>query len=609
MTNWSHKIRFKFLRSYLLLSLNLVALAIASFFLFENTEKLRQAQNKVHEISTNSQRLINKDYQILNKESNKGIFYTSGQNPHLLARNDLFLKIKSELNDLRINLNAYNLEDKELVFEAESNLDQYNKSFHDFLNKMITRGYKDHGLEGQMRQYAHELENEQDLNQELLLTLRRHEKDFIIRKELGYVTKFNATCDLASESIPHQNMIDKDKLLRYCSLFNEIVSIETEIGLTDNDGIRKILQIQTAKTEEILATLNRDIQAYTHQKIEEAKFILIGVICVSLVISIWMSILSSNQLSLPIKKLASDMHNFFIQNEPPVPTHFLTTHTQEVDDLNLAFLKMAEDIHQQFQLIENKNVQLEYQNDQLNKVNKELDQFIYSASHDLKAPLSSLLGLVLLSKSEKDHFMLQEYFERMEYSIQKLERHIKDIIYYAKNHQTEVHNEKVDLQKFIADILEQLKYQKLAAGVSLKINVLQTRSLYSDPMRLNMILFNLISNAFKYQDDAKLEKYIQISAIVHPASAQIIITDNGIGIEPQYQEQVFGLFFRASEKSTGSGLGLYIAKEAVEKLGGKIEITSELKEGTSFILTIPNCPELDNPQEKSSSYPSAHYAA
>jgi signal transduction histidine kinase len=103
-----------------------------------------------------------------------------------------------------------------------------------------------------------------------------------------------------------------------------------------------------------------------------------------------------------------------------------------------------------------------------------------------------------------------------------------------------------------------------------------------------MVLFNLISNAFKYHDSSKETKTIVISAVISAKNAQISIADNGVGIDKQYLERIFDLFFRGSEKSSGSGLGLFIAKEALDKLKGTLKVKSELGKGSEFIATIPN---------------------
>ena len=221
-------------------------------------------------------------------------------------------------------------------------------------------------------------------------------------------------------------------------------------------------------------------------------------------------------------------------------------------------------------------------------MNKELDQFIYSASHDLKAPLSSLLGLINIVRIEIGPSKYDDYFEMMESSIKRLENHIKDIIQYSKNHQLDITLQEIKLRNTIELIISQLKYQKGAEGMEIKIEVIDKVPFYSDSMRLNMVLFNLISNAFKYHDKLKEKKGIVISATINAKTAQISVADNGLGIEKKHLIKIFELFFRGTIQSTGSGLGLYIAKEALDKLKGNIKVKSEIGIGSVFVVNIPN---------------------
>jgi signal transduction histidine kinase len=113
-------------------------------------------------------------------------------------------------------------------------------------------------------------------------------------------------------------------------------------------------------------------------------------------------------------------------------------------------------------------------------------------------------------------------------------------------------------------------------------------SFFSDPWRLGEIFRNLISNAIKYRDLEKDTQSISINIHTTPQQSSILFSDNGIGIDDTNIKKVFDMFYRASAQSDGSGLGLYIVKNAMEKLGGSIQVNSNLGKGTSFELKIPN---------------------
>lgn len=241
---------------------------------------------------------------------------------------------------------------------------------------------------------------------------------------------------------------------------------------------------------------------------------------------------------------------------------------------------------------------LRRQNEELVKINQELDSFVYSVSHNLRAPLMSVLGLLRLAqieveRSENDTKVLLSYFGMMEHSINKLDDTLKEILDYSRNARSEIKIEKVDLKHLLEDGFERLKYHEGSDQIEKIIEVKDETLFYSDPYRLSVVLNNLISNAIKYRDVRKKNQYIKIQAHVTPAMARIEFSDNGIGISKDLLNKIYDMFFRATEKSEGAGLGLYIVKETIDKLGGRISTISNLGLGTHFILEIPNRYEPD----------------
>ena len=146
----------------------------------------------------------------------------------------------------------------------------------------------------------------------------------------------------------------------------------------------------------------------------------------------------------------------------------------------------------------------------------------------------------------------------MERSIHKLDDTLKEIIDYSRNARKELTIEKLDLRQVIEDNLEKMAYMPGSELMSKQINIDQKHELYSDPIRLSIIFNNLISNAIKYSDPAKASPFMKINVTIEKEKAIIHFEDNGIGIDQEYISRVFDMFFRANEKSKGSGLGLYI---------------------------------------------------
>jgi PAS domain S-box-containing protein len=227
-------------------------------------------------------------------------------------------------------------------------------------------------------------------------------------------------------------------------------------------------------------------------------------------------------------------------------------------------------------------------NQELQKINEELDRFVYSTSHDLRAPLTSVLGLINIALSENDPKLIQQFLLRMKNSIIKLDNFIQDIVNYSRNSRLEIEPVEISFEKKIKEIINELQFMEGAENIQFRTSISESVAFYSDNSRINVILNNLISNAIKYRDRAKSDHTVHISIETNSKKAIIKIEDNGQGIPPQYQKKVFQMFFRASEKSTGSGLGLYIVKEMVDKLKGTIKLQSEPGKGAIFTIELPN---------------------
>jgi signal transduction histidine kinase len=218
--------------------------------------------------------------------------------------------------------------------------------------------------------------------------------------------------------------------------------------------------------------------------------------------------------------------------------------------------------------------------------NTELDKFVYSASHDLRSPILSLKGLIEIVKLEDDLDQIRCYLDLMHESLDKQDEFIKEIIDYSRNKRKKVVIAPVSLNKIIDEIIAQHLYIKGTDDITIK-KELSVDELHSDPLRLKIILNNLLSNAIKYSDEKKEKRYISIKTYSMGEFYKIEIEDNGIGINTEYQIKIFEMFFVTDNNNKGSGLGLYLVKEAVENLNGYITVDSVMNSGSTFIVTIP----------------------
>ncbi|SHF94272.1 His Kinase A (phospho-acceptor) domain-containing protein [Flavobacterium fluvii] len=218
--------------------------------------------------------------------------------------------------------------------------------------------------------------------------------------------------------------------------------------------------------------------------------------------------------------------------------------------------------------------------------NRELDKFIYSASHDLRAPIASLKGLIEIVKEEEDLDQIKSYLDLMHESLDKQDEFIKEIIDSSRNKRKKTAIAPVNLNKIIDEIIAQQQYIKDTRKIVIK-KELSVDEWYSDGLKLKIILTNLLSNAIKYSDEKKEKTYISIKTYNLGEFYKMEIEDNGIGINEENQVKIFEKFFMTKNNTKSSGLGLYLAKEAVKNLNGNITVDSKMNIGTTFTVTIP----------------------
>lgn len=230
---------------------------------------------------------------------------------------------------------------------------------------------------------------------------------------------------------------------------------------------------------------------------------------------------------------------------------------------------------------------IQIHNRELQKVNSELDKFVYSASHDLRAPLASVLGLVNVAKLDPSQENRENYLNLIERSIKKLDGFISDIINFSRNARLEVIYAQVDFEKIVNEIMEDLKYLDEDGRITRKISTIGSGRFFTDTVRLKIILSNLISNSIKYYNPHAKSPFIDIKIKYDSNVAIIKVIDNGLGITEEHLPNIFKMFYRANENAKGSGIGLYIVKETIDKIKGTIAVKSKVGEGTEFEITIP----------------------
>jgi signal transduction histidine kinase len=232
--------------------------------------------------------------------------------------------------------------------------------------------------------------------------------------------------------------------------------------------------------------------------------------------------------------------------------------------------------------------ELSLKNQELIKLNAELDRFASNTSHDLKAPLNSILGLVQLMDLSNDVSEIREYSKMVKTRVSDLNTFIKEVTDYSRNASSQLAISKLSVRKLVRDALERLRYFPGANRITIHLDIEDTLEISTDTTRLQIVLNNLLSNAFKYQDKNKENQFVRVTAKEQRETITISVEDNGLGIPAQQLGKIFDMYARANDQVEGTGLGLYIVKETIEKLGGTISVISKEGKGTTFYILLPH---------------------
>ncbi|HNP18342.1 MAG TPA: PAS domain-containing sensor histidine kinase [Fulvivirga sp.] len=267
---------------------------------------------------------------------------------------------------------------------------------------------------------------------------------------------------------------------------------------------------------------------------------------------------------------------------------------EELNKLNKELLQRNQTLALQEMELEASNEELVSNSESLVKTleelsdrNFELDQLVYRTSHDLRSPLRSVLGLVNLFKLEAEG-QPHEYIEKIESSILKMDDFIKSMLDYSRTSRMGVKNKVINIKELIDEIisglefLEGFKNMKITTSISGSKNTLAV-----DPLRLRIVIGNILSNAIKYRNVKLKQNLLEIDVKILKDQASLTFKDNGIGISKKYLKKVFDMFYRATEQSDGSGLGMYIVKQSIDKMNGTINIDSQLGKGTEIKIELP----------------------
>lgn len=225
---------------------------------------------------------------------------------------------------------------------------------------------------------------------------------------------------------------------------------------------------------------------------------------------------------------------------------------------------------------------------ELQRLNFELDNFVYHASHDIRSPLRSIMGLINILEKEKSPSERTKVTDMIKGSINRLDKLVVDLLSMSRENRLTEPAVNINFLIEVNNSITNFYHPKTCQNLEIRSKISQKIKFSSDITKIRIILNNLISNAIKYRDTNKDLSFIYVNILVSSKEAKIVIEDNGEGISSEKLDKIYDMFYRASESSEGSGLGMYIVKNVIKKLDANIEVESTEGEGSKFTVVVPN---------------------
>ncbi len=505
-----------------------------------------------------------------------------------------FIRLISEISKKK-EMSKFNLDAE--IGQLANDYEIYIRDVDSIIKIINLRGFKDNGLEGRMRIYAHHLEEMSEaIGSEQVLVLRKHEKDYIIRQDKVYQDRLHAQAGELIKIIKNKNSLSPTNkslcigyIVAYESKFDSLVMLENIIGLKKQSGLKKEIDFHAEKIDHTLGVIGWSSYEKSIQSLHNIKlvlgFILLFLAIVGILFTFWLS----ERISRSVNFLKTKINTFIASDFSEKMDLPLKESKYEIDVLMYQFTLLQEHIENQMTALKVKNKELKNTFNELTNRFNDMMQFNYIVSHNLRAPIANLIGLSeIILKRDIDENERLKIIAFIQTSILKIDTTLKDLsIVLSLGSLVNKENEHVLISDLLSTVTGTLQIEEIEVDYQLEIEE-TADEIFTIRVYLESILYNLISNAIKYRSPSrKLE--LNIRVYKSKSNTILMIQDNGIGIDLNlHRNDLFGLYKRFHSDIEGKGMGLHMCKTQIETLGGQIDVKSTVGEGTTFILTIPS---------------------
>ena len=483
-----------------------------------------------------------------------------------------------------------NIDINQPMTKLSTDIDSLYKSVIKFKEIALVRGFKDYGYEGKMRDKAHLLEEKSSLDKIILLQLRRHEKDYLLRAEEIYFLEFDK---LITNTIKQKqdDSYTKQLLNDYNNDFRELVKKSSELGLTSNEGLYGKINYWNVYVEGCFV----QIINLSKSKVNEVKntlfyFQIFQTILIAIIL-IFLSIYISNYLTKDIELLTTDISNYIKSNfkDKSISTSKKST-IREVDFLLKSYIVLKEKLTDNIEF-------LEQATDRANKSATFKTQFLANMSHEIRSPLNGVIGMLNMLKTKSLSNKQLEYVEIAEHSADHLLGLVNMILDHSKMEAGKMKLEQypINLKKELSKLIRLFEYRIKDKNIELHFifDDAIVSNILGDNLRLQQVLINLLDNAIKFTPKGDVRLEVKLLNIVDGVQyLGFNVMDSGIGIDANKTEQLLLAFeqedLSITRKYGGTGLGLTISNQLIQLMGGtKLNIMTLKNGGSSFNFEIP----------------------
>ncbi len=618
----SISIKYQLALAMLLTSFLFFLFIVMSSNLLKQANNVRKTGNEIETLREDLSRLILLDNDFLLYNVREESFYTPQANNYLEKRKGIIKKLDSaslSLTSARITRKfGIGKEFKSM----DSLLNSYDYIFKRLVDTYRVRGFKDYGLEGQMREAAHNLEEILSASDKIdLLQLRRNEKDYMLRRDVVYIENFIRIHNRIKEKSANHPQAEKINVLlnKYYTFFMRLVEADELIGYTNELGLRRQLrnvnELLNAKANDIIETTSLKAD----QGVDDLKRIWVYSSILSLVVSLILAYILAKIISKPLQHFIGQIQGLKLSGTGTIASTEsiqVSTLISEVKELEMAFNELIGRLNAQIEEIEESKDQLKNQNEELQTINQKLksselalsetnkvkDKFFSIIAHDLRGPignLSSFLHMLLKYSESFTKEEIKKFATDMLLSVENVSTLLGNLLEWSRSQMKAVEPapKLFNPSEIIYRNIELLKNRAALKKIEIKESLDQMPEVFADENMFDVIFRNLLSNAIKFSFEDTL---IHISSGLKGKEAFFEIQDKGIGISPSEIDLLFRPTTHFSKVGTmeekGTGLGLLLCKEFLDKLNGRIEVASNPGKGSIFRYYLPT----ENPQIRSS---------